>query len=204
MSFQRTTVSISRLGVPLAASPFQGRVYAVRRSASGQNVPKIAEAQRGTVLSLDDMNAPVAVGDLVTLADGTLFKLLEVRRYDFSLQCDLQRVPFTPLTLWRQKTQAERTDPKTLKVSDVSFVPLPAPLLGYLEPAPDEVKMMTFGVMDLRAAFLFTLEKIAQGMVVKDTFGDYWQAELASDVWPLPGDYKTIMRHLTALPAGVT
>ena len=204
MPFESVSVSISRLGVPVPGSPFAGRTYAVRRSATAQNVPKIADAQSGRVLSLDDLKAPVAVGDLVTFPDDTLFKIIEPRRYDFSLQCDLQRVPFSPLALWLPKSKAERTDPKTLKVADPSMKPAPAPLLGYLEPMPEEVRPAVFGKLDVRGCFLFTLERVPQGAVVQDTFGDYWEAAHPSDVWPLPGDYKTPMRHQSAPPPGIT
>lgn len=174
------------------------------RKPSAQNVPKIADAQRVEVLSLDNLKAPVDVGDLVTLRDGSYRKIIEPRRYDFSLQCDLQRVPFSPLSLWLPKTQAQRVQGQTLKVNDLSFTAAPAPILGYLEPAPDEAKFAGFGQMDLRGCFLFTLEKVTLGSVVKDTFGDYWVAEVPPDVWPLPGDYKTLMRHISKAPAGVS
>lgn len=203
MSFTPQLLAVTRAGVPLTGSPFLGRVYFVTRTPSQQNVPKIAQTQRSEVCSFNTLSVPVASGDLMTLSDGSLRKILDVRPYSHSLQCDLQRVPFTPLTLWLPKTQPQRVQSQTLKVNDLSFTAALAPILGYLEPAPDEAKFAGFGQMDLRGCFLFSLEKVTLGSVVKDTLGDYWVAEVPSDVWPLPGDYKTLMRHISKPPAGV-
>ena len=196
----------------VAGSPFSGRMHYVT-GGSGQrfeNVPEVAKAQRAEVLFLDDGAAPVRIGDLVTLpaalaagaADGSLRKVIQVRAYEISLQIGLQRQPFTPLSCWIPQAEAARTQVGTLKVTDLAF-DVGAPILGYLEPAPDMVKAAAFGKLDTRACIAFTLAPLALGTVLQDPRGDYWVAELPSDVWPLPGDCKTLMRHLVTVPAGI-
>lgn len=225
MSFQTHPFIVRRpalredgaLALPaVPGSPLSGRLAYVTGGGAQrfENVPEIAKAQRGEVLFFSDTSAPVKIGDLVTLppalvagaADGALRKIIQVRPCEYSLQCGLQRQPFAPLPCWTPQAEAQRTRPLaaggTLAVTDLAYDPAPA-VLGYLEPAPDLVKAAAFGALDLRACVAYTLAPLALGTVLRDARGDCWVAELPSDVWPLPGDCKTLMRHEVTPPAGV-
>ncbi len=200
--FRRARPDWTLTGV--TGSPFSGRIGYVT-GGTGQrfeHVPDVAKAQRAEVLFLDSLTAPVQIGDLVTLPDGSFRKVIQVRRYDRSLQVGLQRQPFAPLPCWVPQTTAQRTSAQTRKVADLAYDAAPD-ALGYLEPAPDMVKLTPMGRLDTRAAYAYTLAPLALGAVLRDAQGDYWVAELPSDVWPLTGDCKTLMRHQPGPPAGV-
>ena len=185
----------------IAGSPFAGKVILVT-GGSGQrfeNIPEIAKAQRAEVLVLNDFRAAVQIGDLVTLPDQTIRKIMQVRAYGRSLQCGLQRQPFTPLQCW---IPSQKFSSATKKVGDLTFAAAPD-ILGYLDPAPDMVKLSVFGKIDLRVCYAYTLVPLAINTLLKDTRGDFWAAKTATDVWPLPGDCRTLMEHVLTPPTGV-
>lgn len=198
-------VTVTRAGVAVPGSPFRARVYHVP-SFSGRSAeiaPQATKVQTTQVASFLDIHAPVRVGDLATLADGSMARIVDRRQYSRSLQCPLQLLPFAPLPLWKPTKPLQRVDAASLKVWDVSYTAAGTEL-AYLEPAPDMIKASVLGRMDLRACYAFTIHPLAVGSILVDSAGDGWVSCAASDVWAVTLDVRTLMRHVERLPAGVS
>lgn len=198
------TVAVTRAGEALPGSPFQARVYHASFTGRGTEIaPAAAKVQSTEVASFRDVSAPVRVGDLVTLPDGALAKIVDRRGYSRSLQCDLQRLPYAPMRLWTPTKPLQRVDPTTLKVLDVTYIAAGTEL-AYLEPAPDMAKASVIGRLDVRACYAFTIHPLALGAVLVDAQGEGWVSVVASDVWDVTNDVRTLVRHTLTLPTGVS
>lgn len=85
------TAAYTETEAAVAGSPFECRLY---RNTQGVFIRDEKSAGVATierrVLSFEDVAAPVKIGDIATLPDGTKAKIQRVRSYDRSLQCDLE------------------------------------------------------------------------------------------------------------------
>jgi hypothetical protein len=81
-------------GTPVAVSgsPFQCRLYRVPQVTVGRD-PKpgaMATIDKVQVLSFVNIAAPIRIGDVATLPDGSKATIIRIRHYKRTLQCDLQ------------------------------------------------------------------------------------------------------------------
>jgi len=194
MTFAKVLVDVTRGSEAVAGSPFRGRIY-YSSSTYGkryENVPSLSRASDGQILSLrakDD----VRCGDLATLPDGRVRKILEARRYAHSLQCVLQWIPYQSLTYYPTVLETADIVAGSLNVTDEGFG-AETTLLAYIEPAKVIARSVAGGVLDERLAKAYTLMAISLGDMVVDASGEKWVAVSGSSQYPVIGDYVTEMR----------
>jgi hypothetical protein len=207
-------VAVTRAGSAVTGSPFWAKLYrTASKRSTGQTIPAQLMSQSHKVCSFVDPLTPVKVADIITLPTqqatdwGSAYaKIIDPRRYERSLQCDLQIVPFTPLDWFDAKTLSASIQSGSFNVSSEGYAPASsATTLGFLEPATGQERMMIAGDLDTRAAWLYTLsDSLAQNDVIKDTQGLYWIAKTATEFYPFTNDFKTGMTLLEKAPPGVS
>lgn len=98
-------IAISRGGFPLPGSPFLCGVFTKDGSQTEDKTtdPGLQEIPK-QYISFQCITLQLQCGDLVTLPDGTSARLLNVRSYRRSLQCDIQRIlTDTNAGIWLQQ-----------------------------------------------------------------------------------------------------
>lgn len=194
-------VPITRAGVPVVGSPFQCRVYLAAFPGARHEVePDVVKTQTAKILTFQNVAAPIAIGDMATLPDGTLSKLLNIRLYTRTLQVDMQTIPYQLITLWTPTAPAARVD--ALGAVKSAFYTASGTILAYVEPMADISMAAAAMMMDTRTARCFSLQAIPTRSVLKID-GDYWIAKTASEHWSVTNDYITMLTHLNEKPNGV-
>ena len=76
----------------IAGSPFLCRVFRKPQTTVDRDeaAPATATIDQMIVLSILDTTAAVKINDLATLPDGSKGKIIRIRRYARTLQCDLE------------------------------------------------------------------------------------------------------------------
>jgi hypothetical protein len=95
MSFIPINVTITRGGTALTGSPFSVRRYIGRSGppTDTQLQPNTVVVSPRTVISFETITTPVDIGDTVQFPDASRAIIVNVRPYDYSLQCDVQVIP---------------------------------------------------------------------------------------------------------------
>ena len=195
-------IPITRAGVALPGSPFQARAYLSAFPGQRHEAePDVMKTQTSRVLTFQNIAAPVQVGDIATLTDGTSAKILNIRKYDRTLQCDLEIIPFQLVTMWVLTVPTARIDALT-NLKGALYVNA-GTVLAYIEPMADMTAALSAMNMDVRSARVFTAAPLLARSVIKSD-ADYWITKTGSEHWPVTNDYIAILSHLNELPSGVT
>jgi hypothetical protein len=173
-----------------------------RRLHVGPSIAPIA-ARRPVqeFLIFADINAPVQAGDLVTLPDESLCKIIDVRGYPCSLQCILQRSAFSLTPVWSPSSALTQVLP-TKALSDPVYQSA-GNVLAVLEPhGIEQGGALEFGQADRRRCWVFSAQALAIQTVLLFG-GDYWIVTETSGVWAVTNDFRAPCRRLALPPFGV-
>ena len=210
---QMQTVSVSRQGTAVG-NYTAGFTYKNSRP-HGHIAPRIDLGEKWPMLFFEDTTAPIQVGDLITLADGLIFKAYDVRgpnAYLGSLQVDLQRIPYANCAVWVPGTPAaDGSDP--FREIEPLYV-LSGSMLLYIEPTAEAEKAYVaaaLGSISVNSALIFSLYPIANVSCVVyqynsggNTITEYWATIENSSHYPVTGDFRVTAKKLLLPPPGVT
>jgi len=195
-------VVITRQGLPVAGSPFKVKLRYRRLHIDPQIAPIAARRPIQEFLLFQDIDAPVLVGDMVALPDGTIAKIIDVRGYPSSLQCPVQRVPYVLTPVWIPLPPSANVG-STKRLGDVTYVSGGSALL-LLEPVSRATPTgVMVGQLDQRTCYVFSTMPLAKVSVL-DVLGEYWLLTESSSFWPITADYRAVARLLSSKPLGVS
>jgi hypothetical protein len=196
------SVPITRAGTALSGSPFLVKVRYRRLHIDPQIAPISARRPIQEFLIFSDIGAPVDVGDSVTLPEGTLTKIIDVRSYPSSLQCMLQRLPYVGTQLWLPATPSSALH-SDKSLPDVLYSTGTAVLAAFEPHGVDQSGPLPIGHVDRRSCWIFSVVPLA-ALSVLYSAPDYWLVTASSSVWPVSSDYRAPGRRLAQPPLGVT
>jgi hypothetical protein len=130
-----------------------------------------------------------------------LAKLIDVRTYPESLQCMLQRLPYSMSQTWTPSTISAQTSPDK-SLSDPVYV---ASGTAYvlLEPhGLDQPGPLPAGYIDRRSGWIFSTTSLT-ALTVLLIGQDYWLVTATSGFWQVSNDYRAPCRRMATPPIGV-
>ena len=207
-------VTVTRSGTEIGT--YQAKFAYKDSRPRGLESPRLDLGEKWAFLIFQNITAPVLVGDLVTLADGTIFKIYDIRSYTSSLQVDLQRLPYISCDMWQPPSLTSSVDGASpFRLQQPAYTLRETPILVYLEPladAPKAYAAAALGLGSILTAAAFSLEFIGNTNCVVYQFVNFdgatvqqcWQAVNDSDHWPVTNDYRTVMKRLMQPPVGIT
>lgn len=207
-------VTVTRQGVAVGSGSYRVRLRRRSSRVRGHESPALDRGLGWEFLIFEDITVPVATGDLVTSADGTMWKIYEVRgapTYSRSLQVDLQRIPYVSCGLWLTGSVAGGAQAdKSVATPGYSSS---GSVLAYLEPIETASKGVGIGMglADTRTAHVFTLVPIAQNACVSygydsggTTVKEVWRAVTRSSHYPVTEDYVALAELQVVWPVGIS
>lgn len=197
------SITITRAGTILPGAPQVRRYIGSVWTGNGREIaPNATMETSRTTISFLDRTYDARVGDLATFPEGSYGRIVNVRKYDLSLQCDIQVIPYVYVRLWTPTAMSGRvTVDKDVK--DVGYTN-GGLILAYLDPLRDDVKMTMFGSLDAPIRYAYTLQVIPIKAILVMTDGSGWIATTTSYTWEPAGDIRCLCQSLEHLPAGVT
>jgi hypothetical protein len=205
-----SSVVVSAQGVSVGS--YLAKVLLKDSRTHGHEGPQLDRGQRWLFLSFQDITAPIVVGQAIAIPGLPLSKVYDVRRYQRSLQVDLQRMPYAACDLWLPSTLAAGAQ-GNFRVATPTYTKREAPLLAYIEPFGEQEKAYvaaSIGNATQMSAQSFSIEPIPNTACVVyqydsngRTVTEYWMAIANSAHYPVTEDYRTAVKYLDVVPTGV-
>lgn len=198
-----TAIPIQRTGMAVPGSPFPARLFLTRSLGRRHEIiPDVIKAETARVLVFQDPLSDIRVGDVALLPDGSMGKVVDVRRWSRTLQCELQIVPFGSAAVWMPDSTSARIN-TTIPggIQDGAFHTVGV-VLAYLEPNGDQTSKSLIGRWDIRSARCYSTTALSAGAVLR-IGTDAWHVPSGSEYWAVTNDFVATVHWLTAWPVGV-